>query len=91
MSWLKNKLNKRVLVDAKLTPTDWQLYKMPEVERVAEALNKRFNETVNMHATRQETDRAMRQELRLYRNWGSNDDEPHYVLEDLLNEVYDNA
>lgn len=91
MSWLKNKLNKRVIVDVNLTPDDWQLYAMPEVERVAEALNKRFNETVNMNATRYETDRAMRKELQLYRNWGSNDTEPHDVLDDLLKEVYDHA
>lgn len=89
MSYLASKINKRVLVDVKLTPDDWELYKLPESERIAEVLNSRFNECVNMRNTRQITESVMRKELRLYRNWGSDDTEPHVVLEQLLDEVYD--
>lgn len=86
---LKDKMNLRKRVDLRLTPDDWDLYTdMPEVERVAEALNARFNEFVNAGSVRQETERVMHQEMHLYRSWGSNDSEPYYVLERLLDEVY---
>ena len=90
MSYLKKKLNMRVLVDAKLTPDDWDLFtREPEVERIAENLNAKFNECVNGRLTREETERNMSREMRLYSAWGANDTEPHYVLEQLLNEVYE--
>lgn len=90
MTWLKNKLNKRVTVDVKLTPDDWDLFtREPEVERIAENLNEKFNLCVNSRLTREETARNMQKEMWLYRAWGASDSEPLYVLEQLLNEVYE--
>jgi hypothetical protein len=88
-TWIKNKINKRVTAEAKLTPDDWDLYtSMPEIERVAENLNKRFNECVNGNMSRDETRRKMEQEMFLFKAWGASDTEPFYVLEKLLDEVY---
>ncbi len=89
MSYLKAKLNKRVLVDVRLTPDDWDLYTSePEVERVAEYLNERFNEFVNAGWDRTLVRKSMDKHMRLYSAWGANDTEPHRVLEQLLEEVY---
>ena len=86
----KEKLNMRKTVDLRLTPDDWDLYTdMPEVERVAEALNMTFNKFVNANSPRCTTVMEMNKEMNLYRNWGANDSEPHYVLEKLLEQVYE--
>ncbi len=90
MSYFKAKLNKRVLVDARLTPDDWDLYtREPEVERVAENLNKRFSECVNAGMSREDTFRKMEQEMFFFKAWGASDTEPFYVLGKLLDEVYE--
>lgn len=89
MTYLKNKINKQVTVNVKLTPDDWDLFtREPEVERIAETLNEKFNLCVNSLLTREETARKMQQEMWNYRAWGASDSEPLYVLEQLLNEVY---
>lgn len=90
MTYLANKLNKRVIVEANLTPDDWDLYtRQPEAERVAENLNKCFNRCVNLNMSRDETRKFMEQEMLYYRQWGAIDTEPLCVLEQLLNEVYE--
>jgi hypothetical protein len=89
MDYLRKKLNKRVIVEAKLTPDDWDLYtSQPEVERVAENLNKCFNQCVNLNMSREETRKLMEQEMLYYRQWGASDTEPFHVLSILLDEVY---
>lgn len=89
MSYLKNKMNLTKRVNLKLTPDDWDLYTSePEVERVAEYLNERFNEFVNAGWDRTLVRQSMDKHMRLYSAWGANDTEPHYVLEQLLEEVY---
>lgn len=90
MDYLRKKINKRITVDVKLTSDDWDLYTSEqEVERVAENLNKRFNECVNANMTREETQRKMEQEMLLFKAWGASDTEPYYVLSILLDEVYE--
>lgn len=90
MTYLKDKINKRVMVDINLTPDDWDLYtREPEVERVAENLNKRFNECVNMRMSRDDTRRKMEQEMFIFKAWGASDTEPYYVLSKLLDLVYE--
>ena len=90
MSYLKNKLNKRVLVNVNLTPDDWDLYTSePEVERVAEYLNTRFNDCVNAGWARDLVQRTMYKEMNLYKHWGAFDTEPRSVLEELLDGVFE--
>jgi hypothetical protein len=81
-------LSKRV--DIKLTPNDWELYtSQPEVERVAEYLNERFNDYVNSGWDRKLVEQSMLTHMKLYRGWGAYDTEPLCVLATLLDEVYE--
>jgi hypothetical protein len=90
MSYLKNKMNLTKRVDVKLTPDDWDLYTdQPEVERVAEYLNERFNDYVNAGWSRKLVEQSMLKDMKLYRGWGAYDTEPLSVLAIMLDEVYE--
>jgi hypothetical protein len=81
-------LTKRV--DVKLTPDDWELYTSePEVERIAEYLNEKFNDCVNNGWTRELVEQQMLNQMKLYRGWGAYDTEPLTVLAIMLDEVYE--
>ncbi len=90
MSYLKNKMNLSKRVDVKLSPMDWELYtSQPEVERVAEYLNERFNDYVNSGWDRKLVEQSMLKHMKLYRGWGAYDTEPLSVLATMLDEVYE--
>lgn len=79
-------VTKKFKVTVQATPDDWQLYPKAGRDEAAAALNRRFEILVNKGATRDVVERSMC--LRDYRDWGAQDTEGLYFLEQLLDETF---
>lgn len=85
----KLKLTKRV-DEITLNHNDWQLNAdAPGVDSTAALLNKRFEELVNSGSTRHETERGMLVLMGKLPQVVGGNIEPEYVLERLLDCVYE--
>jgi hypothetical protein len=83
---LRKRLNSRVLVDAKLTAVDWDLFDEPSQasKSAAEGLNRALNEAVSSSQCVKEVQKTMWATMGRFREVGASDTEPSAVLETLL-------
>lgn len=72
----------------KLPPEAWQLYDQPGMKRVANALSNAFARLVNSGKSREEVRQAMDQLREKYSEFGADDTEPRYTLNDLLTATF---
>ena len=71
-----------------LPPEAWQLYDQPGAKRVANALSNAFAKLVNSGKPREEVRQAMDQLREKYSEYGADDTEPRYTLNDLLTATF---
>ena len=72
----------------KLPPEAWQLYDQPGMKRVANALSNAFARLVNSGKSREEVRQSMDQLREKYSEYGADDTEPRYTLNDLLTATF---
>lgn len=85
----KLSIDTRKTVKLKYTCEDWDLYDTkPGCDFVARVLNDVFEESVNTGLNRRETEKRMHEVMKQYREFGTYDTEPGYVLDRLLDKVF---
>lgn len=84
------KLNRKTTVQPALTARDWQLFSdMTGVNLVAQTLNEKLAELVNAEgSTPESVMKGMAPFMRTYSSFGATDSEPRWVLQDIIEAVY---
>lgn len=84
-----DKLTIRKTVSLEYDKDDWDLYDtIPGCDLVAKVLNGTFEQAVNAGLNRRETEKRMHEVMKQYREFGTYDTEPGYVLDRLLDKVF---
>lgn len=82
-------LNMRVHIDPQFSADDWQLFTASmDCSKVAEKLNYELKIIVNGNNARVIVEKHMHQWMAKFAEYGANDSEPIWFLEQVLGEIY---